>query len=74
MDHEKLAARQARCALVDAETCLKEAFFTDVRPLTREWALSRGLAADPMDAFRQSGYLERITAERSQRAMTPDSS
>ena len=25
---------------------------------------SKGLPADPMDAFRQSGYLERITAER----------
>ena len=69
VDHEKLAHCQAKCALVDAESCLKDAFSTDVRPAMREWALSRGLAADPMDAFRQSGYLERITAERSQKNM-----
>ena len=52
---------------MEAETCLKDAFSTDVRPAIREWAVSKGRPADPMDAFRQSGYLERITAERSQR-------
>jgi len=74
VDHKKLAVCQEKCALVDAETCLKDAFSTDVRPLIREWALSRGLPADPMDAFRQSGYLERITVERSQRNLSSDSS
>jgi len=74
VDHKKLAACQQRCALVDAETCLKDAFSTDVRPVIREWAVSRGLPADPMDAFRQSGYLERITVERSQRNSRSDSS
>jgi L-rhamnose isomerase/sugar isomerase len=64
VDRERLADCQARCALVDAETCLKDAFSTDVRPAIREWSLSRGLPGDPMDAFRQSGYLERATAER----------
>jgi len=67
VDHEKLTSAQSRCALVEAESCLKDAFSTDVRPAIREWAVSKGVAADPMDAFRQSGYLERITAERSQR-------
>ncbi|MBZ5725837.1 MAG: TIM barrel protein [Acidobacteriia bacterium] len=67
VDQEKLAAHQRKCDLVDAETCLKDAFATDVRPVIREWAQSRGLPADPMEAFRQSGYLERITAERSKR-------
>jgi L-rhamnose isomerase / sugar isomerase len=74
VDHKKLAACQAKCALVDAETCLKDAFSTDVRPVIREWALSRGLPANPMDAFHQSGYLERITAERSLRKLSSDSS
>jgi len=74
VDHKKLAVCQEKCALVDAENCLKDAFSTDVRPLIREWALSRGLPADPMDAFRQSGYLERITVERSQRNLSSDSS
>ena len=65
VDHKKLAAAQAKSELVEAESCLKEAFSTDVRPAIREWAKSRGLPEDPMDAFRKSGYLERITAERS---------
>jgi len=67
VDQEKLAVCQNQCDLVDAETCLKDAFATDVRPALREWAQSKGLPADPMQAFRQSGYLERITAERKER-------
>ncbi len=67
VEHEKLARCQSACALVDAESSLKDAFFTDVRPAVRDWARSRSLPADPLDAFRQSGYLERVTAARSQR-------
>ncbi len=74
VDHEKLALRQESCALVDAENCLKDAFSTDVRPAIRDWAESKGLAADPLDAFRQSGYLERITIERSAKNRSPVSS
>jgi len=70
VDQGKLADCQAKCSLVDAEMCLKDAFSTDVRPMIREWAVSRGLPADPMDAFRQSGYLEAVTAERSARNMS----
>jgi L-rhamnose isomerase/sugar isomerase len=67
VDYERLVAAQANCALVDAEDRLKDAFSSDVRPAIREWARSHGLPEDPLDAFRKSGYLERITAERSQR-------
>ena len=67
VDHKALAAHQSACALIDAETCLKNAFSTDVRPVIREWSQSKGLPVDPMDAFRQSGYLEKITAERAQK-------
>ena len=74
VDHENLATAQAKCALVDAEVCLKEAFSTDVRPAIREWASSHGLPEDPLSAFRQSGYLERITQERSKRAAASVSS
>ncbi len=74
VDHEKLAAAQTSCSLIDAETCLKDAFSTDVRPVIREWAVSKGLPADPMDAFRQSGYLEKITADRSAKNMSAVSS
>jgi L-rhamnose isomerase/sugar isomerase len=70
VDHARLDALQRSCDLVDAESCLKDAFSTDVRPAIREWAVARGLPADPMDAFRQSGYQERITAERGARNMS----
>src|SRR5271168_1279406 len=67
VDHEKLAACQAKCVIVDAEVCLKEAFSTDVRPAIREWARAHSLPEDPLVAFRKSGYLERITETRSKR-------
>lgn len=70
VDHARLSTLQKRCALVDAEGCLRDAFSADVRPAIREWAVARGLPADPMDAFRHSGYLERITAERSARNLS----
>jgi L-rhamnose isomerase / sugar isomerase len=31
------------------------------------WRASKGLPLDPMEAFRQSGYLERITKDRAER-------
>ena len=67
VDYSKLAHSQDRCDLVDAENCLKDAFSTDVRPAIAEWARSSGLAKDPLKAFRESGYLERITGERAER-------
>jgi L-rhamnose isomerase/sugar isomerase len=67
VDHRRLAECQGACALVDAEGCLKDAFSTDVRPVIREWSRSRGLPEDPLAAFRQSGYLERVTAERGEK-------
>jgi L-rhamnose isomerase / sugar isomerase len=67
VDHERLASLQESCSLVDAEECLRHAFWLDVRPLVREWRKSRGLSEDPMAAFRGSGYLERIMRERRDR-------
>ncbi len=67
VEHAKLAEAQKACELVAAESLLQDAFATDVRPAIREWRTSKGLPADPMAAFRQSGYLERITQERSAR-------
>jgi len=61
---ENLAAAQTKCDLVKAESILQDAFATDVRPAIQEWRDSKGLPKDPMAAFRQSGYLERITKER----------
>jgi L-rhamnose isomerase/sugar isomerase len=67
VDHERLASLQQSCSLVDAEECLRGAFWTDVRPALREWRHSHGLPEDPLLAFKESGYLERITAERRER-------
>ena len=62
-----LAAAQTACELVKAESLLQDAFATDVRPVIRDWRVSKGLPMDPMAAFRESGYLERITASRASR-------
>jgi L-rhamnose isomerase/sugar isomerase len=64
VDHKTLAYHQEKCNLVDAEECLKDAFSTDVRPAIRAWRRSKGLAEDPLAAFRASGYIERATKER----------
>lgn len=67
VDHEALAAAQAKSGIVDAEECLRAAFFTDVRPVLREWRQAMGLAPEPLKAFRASGYLEKAAAERGPR-------
>ena len=67
VDHGRLAKLQQDCSLVDAEETLRGAFWLDVRPVVREWRKSRSLPEDPMLAFRSSGYLERVTRERSER-------
>jgi L-rhamnose isomerase/sugar isomerase len=64
VDHEALAAAQAKAEIVDAEECLRAAFFTDVRPVLREWRQALGLAPEPLKAFRACGYLEQATVER----------
>ena len=74
VDHEAVASAQVRTDLVGAESLLQDAFSTDVRPAIREWRVSKGLPADPLQAFRESGYLERITAERSKRDAASSSS
>lgn len=67
VDHEKLAGHQKNADLIDAEECLKAAFASDVRPVIADWRKSKGLAANPLKAFRESGYLTRAEAERGER-------
>jgi L-rhamnose isomerase / sugar isomerase len=74
VDHKALISAQTRCDLVAAESLLQDAFSTDVRPAIRDWRRSKGLPADPQQAFRESGYLARITAERSPRGAAQVSS
>jgi L-rhamnose isomerase/sugar isomerase len=64
VNRAKLRDAQQRRDIVDAEECLKAAFFTDVKPLLAEWRTGQGLAPDPLEAHRASGYIEKITAER----------
>ena len=70
VDYDALVNAQRNADLVRAESGLQDAFKTDVRPAIVEWRSRRGLPADPLDAFRQSGYLERITRERAVRNAT----
>ena len=43
---------------------LKRAFNTNVDAALEEWRTGKGLAPDPLDAFRQSGYHETATEDR----------
>jgi L-rhamnose isomerase/sugar isomerase len=67
VDHAALASAQEKCNLIAAESLLQDAFNTDVRPAIQDWRDSKGLPQDPMKAFQESGYLERITKERAAR-------
>ena len=68
IDFPNLVKAQDGQRLIDAENIYKDAFSTDVRPAVRAWRRGRGLAEDPLAAFRQSGYMERIGRERAGRA------
>jgi L-rhamnose isomerase/sugar isomerase len=65
VDYPALTDAQKSCDLVRAESLLQDAFATDVRPFINEWRTANDLSIDPTEAFRQSGYLERITKDRS---------
>lgn len=64
VDRAQLAELQDACRLVEAEECFRDAFFTDVRPMLRDWRRQRGLPENPLAALRDSGYIERIRAQR----------
>ncbi len=64
VDRDRLAELQAEAKTVEAEECLRTAFWTDVRPALREWRRKRGLPEDPLLALREGGYVERIERER----------
>jgi L-rhamnose isomerase/sugar isomerase len=69
VDLEELDVLQRECRLVEAEECFRSAFWEDVRPIVREWRRSRGLPEDPLLALAESGYIEKITAERAAKNM-----
>ena len=67
VDHSRLLGLQQSCSLVDAEECLRQGFWLDVRVIIADWRKSKGLPEDPLKAFRESGYLQRVTRERRDR-------
>jgi L-rhamnose isomerase/sugar isomerase len=67
VDREQLTVYQQSCDIVAAEELLRSAFWTDVRPLAAAWRQAHGLAADPLAALREGGYVERIAQERGSR-------
>jgi L-rhamnose isomerase/sugar isomerase len=67
VDYKRLVRAQKSSSLIDAESCLQEAFSTDVRSAIAEWRQAKGLPRNPLEAFRASGYLERISEERAAR-------
>jgi L-rhamnose isomerase/sugar isomerase len=64
VDRDQLDSLQNKCELVAAEELFRGAFWTDVRPLVKEWRRARGLPEDPLLALAESGYVQRITSER----------
>ena len=64
VDHAALAKAQDNADLIQTEELIKAAYNTDVRPLLAEVRGEMGLAADPVAAFRASGYMKAITAKR----------
>jgi L-rhamnose isomerase/sugar isomerase len=67
VDRERLSLLQQNCSLVEAEECLRDAFWKDVRPIVSEWRRARGLPVDPLKALAESGYVEKITRDRAVR-------
>ncbi len=64
IDWDRLAKLQRECDLVAAEELYRGAFWGDVKPTLAAWREARGLPIDPLHALRQSGYIQRIEAER----------
>ena len=73
IDYERLSGAQRRCDLVEAESVLRNAFSTDVRPAIQEWRRAKHLAPDPIDALRKGGYVDRIATERAGRTSATSS-
>lgn len=58
VDNNFLAEQQTKCDLVAAEEHFRGCFWTDVRPLAREWREARNLPADPLAALRNGSYVQ----------------
>ncbi|MEU0557400.1 L-rhamnose isomerase [Dactylosporangium sp. NPDC006015] len=64
VDHAALRAAQLEGDVLGANEVLMDAYNTDVRPLLRSVREDMGLDPDPIGAYKRSGYLEKVRAER----------
>jgi L-rhamnose isomerase / sugar isomerase len=64
VDRDALAEAERAGDVLAGNAVLMDAFYTDVRGDLADWRAERGLPADPMEAYRRSGWAERIVAER----------
>lgn len=64
VDKEKLKLAQESGDVLSANAVLMDAFYTDVRPLLASWREQRGLPADPMNEYLNSGHHEKLAQER----------
>ncbi|WP_367038975.1 L-rhamnose isomerase [Streptomyces sp. Je 1-332] len=64
VDGDALAEAQRTGDVLAANAALMDAFNTDVRPLLAEVREDSGLDPDPMRAYRESGWQERIVKDR----------
>jgi len=64
LDQGRLCELQADRQIIGANRVLLDAFLTDVRPILRMARLEKGLRPDPVEAYDDSGYQQRIKRER----------
>jgi L-rhamnose isomerase/sugar isomerase len=64
VDRAALSEAQLAGDVLTAHGILMDAFYTDVRPMLASWREGRGLPADPMTAYAESGYAASIIEGR----------
>jgi L-rhamnose isomerase/sugar isomerase len=64
VDSEALDKAQKAGDVLAGNDILMDAFYTDVRPALAKWRESKGLDANPLEAFNKSGYLKSIAESR----------
>jgi L-rhamnose isomerase/sugar isomerase len=64
VDRPRLAAAQAAGDVILANRTMMAAFEIDVQPLLKQARVEMGRHPDPIAAYRESGYAQKIAAER----------
>lgn len=64
VDNVALDTAQKAGDVLAGNDILMDAFYTDVRPVLAKWRESKGLDANPLEAFDKSGYLKSIAESR----------